>query len=288
MTRGWEPLFDDLRAAQAPEALHELVTPWLRDPIVSWIDAHLVHRDGRGDKRYRGTLIQDIQTSCQIPLDWSSHGVISAYYELLSALRESDRKALEVANYLLAATNPSQQIASRLDELLDSAQSVWRVSPATDDLPWRLERRVATEVQERFHRVSSQGRAGAHIQQSWAATYGQDRNPSTAYREAVKAVEAAAQPVITPTDETATLGKMISAFGDKPAKWDVPLGASPDDGRDVLRQMMAGVWHGQHDRHGTSDETRPASVSPEEAEAALHTAISLVHLFTSGLVKRSG
>lgn len=65
------------------------------------------------------------------------------------------------------------------------------------------------------------------------------------------------------------------------------LGRSAEQGRDALLEMMQAVWHGQHNRHGTPDEGRPASVTSQEAEAALHTALTLVHLFTSGLVVRA-
>jgi len=73
-------------------------------------------------------------------------------------------------------------------------------------------------------------------------------DPSGAYREAVRAVEAVAKPVILPNNDRATLGQMES------------------------------VWTGQLDRHGTDDETVPLNVSPAEADAAFSACLNLVRL----------
>jgi hypothetical protein len=56
------------------------------------------------------------------------------------------------------------------------------------------------------------------------------RNPdeSTAYREAIRAVEAAAKPVIIPKNDKATLGQMIAALRDNGDKWATTIGTSDD------------------------------------------------------------
>lgn len=122
------------------------------------------------------------------------------------------------------------------------------------------------------------------LQRAWPPP---DSIRSVAYGEAVKAVEAAGAFIISPANDRTTLGTMIRDFKARPEKWEVPLGSSAEQGRDALLEIMKAVWHGQHHRHGTPDETRPTSVTPQEAEAALHTALTLVHLFASGLVVRS-
>jgi hypothetical protein len=51
--------------------------------------------------------------------------------------------------------------------------------------------------------------------------------------------------------------------------------------------MMRVLWKSQLDRHGTDNEAVPIEVSKDEAETALHLAITLVHWFTSGAVTRA-
>lgn len=102
----------------------------------------------------------------------------------------------------------------------------------------------------------------------------------------MKALEAAAKPVIEPANPKATLGTMIAALRAKPSKWKTSLTpAGPIDPIESIATMMELIWKSQLDRHGTDDESRPFSASPQEAEAAIHVAAALVHLFTSGAVQ---
>ncbi len=235
------------------------------------------------------STIQFIQRQCRIEsLDWR-HGAHSAADSLLSEMVNDDELVLEVVNLLLAyvsRTYDAYETSQELQFMLHTAGSAWTVARREDE-PFHLERRVPEELADRFAAVSAKGRAGEHLRSAWSEMYGRDPTPSTAYREAVRAVEAAGATVISPDNDRTTLGTMIRDFAAKPEKWEVPLGKDADEGREVLLMMMRGVWHGQSDRHGTPDETAPLSVSPPEAEAALHTAITLVHLFTSGLVTRN-
>ena len=89
---------------------------------------------------------------------------------------------------------------------------------------------------------------------AWHHVYGRNPNPSTAYHDAVRAVEVAARPAATPKDDQATLGKMIPAFQDKPEQWETVIGNV-----DTVRKMMATIWKSQFDRHGTDDTTKPES-----------------------------
>jgi hypothetical protein len=128
--------------------------------------------------------------------------------------------------------------------------------------------------------MAKPGNAGRHLGAAWDKVYGRSPDASGAYREAVRAVEAVAKPVVTAADPAATLGKVIKAMTDKPAKWTADLGSV-----DVVADMMGQLWTSQLDRHGTDDETVPLSVSAAKAEAALHLAVTLVHLFQSGAVR---
>ena len=282
MSQQWEPLFDDLRAARAPDVLHEDVTSWLRNPLAKWVEARVKYHDNRGSLIVRAQHLEDIETSCQLQLDWT-HGAHSAVGTLTTTMQRSPSAGLEVANFLLSKDFVQDQVARRLDELLTQARSVWEVVPPSDGRPRRLRRRVAREVSARYDEVVQHGESGQHLGLAWSEMYGRDPNPSVVYAESVKAVEFAAKPVFTPNDPKHSLGKMIRAFKDKPEKWNVPLGANLDQGRETLMAMMSALWDGHGDRHAP-DAEQPRQVSPEAAEAALHTAVTLVHLFSAKVV----
>src|SRR5207248_1978772 len=108
---------------------------------------------------------------------------------------------------------------------------------------------------------SPSGRAAEHLRSAWANTYGRDPSPSKAYGDAVRAVEAAAKPVISPKNSRTTLGTLIRDIRAKPGKWTVTLVKGAGSAAvGVLVEMMDLLWQGQHDRHGTSDETVRANV----------------------------
>jgi hypothetical protein len=92
-------------------------------------------------------------------------------------------------------------------------------------------------------------------------------------------------PVVLPASTAATLGKVIAALRDKPSKWAVVL-KHPDPERQVLilADMLDLVWKGQSDRHGDPDSHAPLSVTQQQAEAAVHLAVTAVQWFTTGVV----
>src|SRR5439155_4689791 len=99
---------------------------------------------------------------------------------------------------------------------------------------------VKASVQET---ASSSGRAGAHLATAWREAYGRDPDPTAAYREAVRGVEAAAKPVVLPNNDAATLGTMIAAMRDAPGKWKTVFTTPPAvDGVGVVRGLMELLW----------------------------------------------
>ena len=125
----------------------------------------------------------------------------------------------------------------------------------TGDL-WHLEKRVGPTVEEAARReMAGQSNAATHLRSAWHHAYKRNPDPSKAYSDAIKAVEAAARPVVSPKDRLATLGKMIGVMKATPQKWGTVIGA-PDDA-DTVRMMMNTIWKGQTDRHGTPDPNKP-------------------------------
>ncbi len=133
--------------------------------------------------------------------------------------------------------------------------------------------------------IAQSGRAGKLLEVAWSATYGRNPDPGKAFREAVRAVEAAARPVVSPKNSSATLGTIIKNLANAPNKWDLWLAPPPPfDKMDAVLKMLGLLWKSQFDRHGTPDDSVPLTVSKEEAETGLHLATTLVHWFSSGAI----
>ncbi len=73
---------------------------------------------------------------------------------------------------------------------------------------------------------------------------------------------------------------MVSNIRAKPDKWRFVLG----DPTDVLGVIDA-LWT-THRRHGTDDGEAPMGMAQEEADAAVHLAITLVRWFAGGAFSR--
>jgi len=105
-------------------------------------------------------------------------------------------------------------------------------------------------------------------------------HPDRGYDEAVLAVEAAAIPVVSPQDSRPTLGKVIAHLKPTAANWQLAGGGAID----AVLGLMDQLWTDQP-RHALPGE--PARyVDQAQAEAAVHAAAYLVHLFSRGLISR--
>lgn len=169
-----------------------------------------------------------------------------------------------------------------LDAILLEAGSIWRPTADGD----ALEERVSGNVRELLATVTSatgQGAAAAeaHLQEAWRRTYGRHPDPSKAYAEAIRAVESAAIPVVTPNDNQATLGTIRGQLRSQSKEFKFPIAPTAIA---PVAETISALWEGQTDRHGRPDGVHP--ISKESAEAAVALAIILVHWFTTGAVQR--
>jgi hypothetical protein len=130
-------------------------------------------------------------------------------------------------------------------------------------------------------------RAAAHLTAAWAAAYGRRPNPSEAYREAVRAVEAVGKPTISPNNPRTSVGTMKRDLEAKPEKWGHILGKDAVLGVRTAAMMMGLLWDGQLDRHGTDESDAPLNVSAPQAEAAVHLALTLVEWFRTGALHQA-
>jgi hypothetical protein len=280
----WRPLGERTgRRNSGHDQLHDGIPAWMHASILSWVIDAIQHVSGGYGYAEVRDVLMSIERDCRVTLSWRS---TENAVESLTELASTDEAAfIDVLDYLAHRLGEYSDRVGGLEHILESSGSIWRVITRHEGV--FLEERVDVAVAARAEEVMAQSdRAGKHLERAWHALYRRNPDPSAAYREAVRAVEAAAQPVLLPRDASATLGKMIATVRDSPReKWMVALQSGQTHPTEGLLSMLQLLWHGQHDRHGTADEGVPLTVAPREAEAAVHLAITLVHWFTSGLVR---
>jgi hypothetical protein len=272
---------DDVRFDEPSEGL----PAWLQGPVFDWVNRSLRRNDG-GVKTEALTALQ-LAFRLEPPLD-ERLDKRYALNDLLARMRRDEVFALDVIDWMLhhhrlVNTNPygAQRWSESLSEVLREGGSIWEV--LADDDHYRLSHRTVGPVVEVLeHTATEATRAHHHLATAWSKLAGRNPDPSGAYREAVRAVEAVAKPIILPANDRATLGQMIAALREKPEKWTVTIGSVGD-----IRAQMEAVWRGQLDRHGTDDATVPLNVSPEEADAAFSNCLNLTRWFAGGHIVRA-
>ena len=262
----WLPLSarENPEIAQQFEALHDGVPAWLIVPLSTWIGKQI--GEHYIQDWWRNRLSVKLHRSMprllsEIPTDY--------YLDIIDCVI-STKQEIPDYNFPMAG--------AQLNEYLKDGGSLFRASERG------LERRVQTELQETADLVFGSGsRAAQYLRDAWQKAWGRSPDPSGAYGDSVRAVEAAYRPVVSPNNERATLGTIISNMRDKPTKFHVRLQSSDGSGN-VARvvAMLELLWKSQFDRHGTDDETVPLNVSIEEAQDAVALVTILVHLAQQG------
>ena len=290
---GWRPLSSrDTDPSPEEEPLHEGVPPHLHRPLLHWVDA-LFEDDHYRDDEFVDSEQRAGRIAARLRLDLRSVPARKAHVEydddkwcaskaLVHLADESDHaELLDVVDATLAE-GVTKGSAKNLERLLVDGGSAWRVA----DNRQSLVRRVDPTATEAFHQAAT-GNAAVHLDAAWAAAYGRHPNPSRAYSEAIKAVEAACMPVVSPGAKgaQATLGAVIRKLNDHQQEWRLAIHSSGRPAEiGALLTMLRLLWQGQTDRHGGSAPTVP--VTTEAAHAAVHLAVTLVQWFHSSAIQR--
>lgn len=285
----WRPLSVQTEEQTADyDALHEGVPEWMQSSLWDWIKGciYLELRDSVG---YRSgcniDLAESLSRTLRIPMvSLASQGYAHAQAQAaIHAFRESGRP-LDIVDYLISHCEYAD--LSALDRLLAECGSAWKVGER--DGFKGLERRVPEGVQVAAdHAMQECGRSGRRLAHAWELLYGVRPDPTGAYAEAVKAVEAVACPLLCPSDKEPSLGKAINVV--RTQHWRVPMSKEHEYAvtEDVLLGMLRILWNGQHDRHDDGEPSAPGNVSLEEATVAVGLAVTLVHWFAADLVVRA-
>jgi hypothetical protein len=304
----WRPLSQRDENDAERETLYEGVPIHLRAPLLQWLEYRLVDsKDYFVDKftatsdalalRIANRLRLNLR---QVPAVYGRHPYNRREVEphfaetfLRLAIDADDALLLDIIDAALADNiNPPPGRDDRkakpdrpadLDVLLKDGGSAYRVN--ADRIG--LERRVDVTITEAVHKVtSSSTKSASHLKAAWRAAYGIRPNPTEAYAEATKAIEAALIPITLPGRAKATLGDVLRHFRENNDKWELAIA----DGNGAPAQvaplviLAQTVWHGHRDRHSGTPTTFP--VSAEAAEMALHAAAVIVHWVDIGGVRK--
>ncbi len=279
-------------ARLANRDLQEGVPDWLIDPLLDWLQQHL-------DRWSVKTVALRARISI-LGVDNPAEAVRRVRCALEERALESEAGRWDLLDAIdrVCQADPDLGVPteiiggrpvagsaplSQLNWLLVSGGSAYRIRRG------RLEQRVDETTVAAFERAIATiaDEASMHLRRAWAATYGRDPEPTRAYGEAVRAVEAVACPLLLPNDQRPTLGKAIAHLRDQPEEWKLVLpGEGEAAGVGPLMAMLRLLWTAQRSRHAGGPNVRDQFQA--EAEAALSLAITLVQWFTSGFVHRVG
>lgn len=223
-------------------------------------------------------------------------------FDFTAALREvgGDLDLLDVINAMLGThrapdwiddpqnselTAKYAALVTNLIESLEDGGSAYTVAEGGRQLVERVDPTVATAVEQTI--ATAPPSAATLLRDAWNQTYGLHPDPTAAYRDAVRAVEELACPMVLPRDEIRTLGKVITHLRQGGHKWAFTL--VDRDGADTVEPLVVvldRLWTGQVSRHGGGQNSRDQTAA--EAEAAVHLAATLVHLLaTDALTRRA-
>lgn len=220
-----------------------------------------------------------------------------------------EENLLDALDYVLASQgvwsqdeSDAPQPVADADLALSLGSSVWKVAiEATGEIaghtgpagaeqsPYRagLRRRVPEPAEKDY--LSALGIGGAaegHLMTAWHAAYGRPSNPTTAWQYAVKAVEAALQPIVEPTNSQARLGAMRSKILQGPHNFhcQLPLWDQGDAASTVeaFTQGLSRVIY-EKGHHGADSE----QATQVQAQAVLSQAVTICEWIRIGVFTRA-
>lgn len=258
---------------------HDGIPPWLLPPLRSWFRP-LVYRFVAGQNHYNGPFIEQLRLRMRMLMPLASEPY-QAVDQLVHWMEFDD--GLDYVDYGLIFLDESYQqrnadnYAETLNGLLTQGGSAWEVSKRPDDR-YCLTYRELGPTRDAIETLPSD-RAADHMKDAWFSLAGRSPNADYAYSEAVKAVEAAAKPVVSPKNAKTTLGTIIRDLRSAPQNFAFELGEVSH-----VIELMNDMWT-TNLRH--ADEDAPKEHTQEEADAAVHLALTLVRWFAGGAVRRT-
>jgi hypothetical protein len=264
---------------QPPDVLAERVSAHLYEPLIEWLAITASEN-----------MLRRVAVAARLTLKPTAAGLSNPHQRrdvLRIGLSEAGGSASDalldmVDSFLHELPEISRYVALDVEKLLDLGGSAWRVKPERDGLVRRVDPAIATKIERTMAAAWEVApSATLHLAEALKHAYGRSPDPSKVFSESIKAVEAAAAPVVTPNDLQATLGKIIGEMRKSPTSWSVAIANANTN---VVIGNMETIWKGQTDRHGGVGKTEP--VTYLAAEATFHLAATLVQWFTAGAITK--
>jgi len=280
----WRPLSERESPSGNYDALTDGVPPWLLESLMTWIAEPFAYMY-QGVWRHDLDAMKELERRSRRPLPGSDGS--DKWISLERLMKTDESFMLDVVDFALDRSNfVDDDKVRELDTMLAEAGSMWTVM--TYDRTWRLTRRHAAATEQAAEEaMSTDDQAAKHLAEAWFFAFGRSPNPSTAYREATRAVEAVAVGVVSPNDRSATLGKMIGHLRGNPDRFRTAFDHEGFLGIEYVVSTLDLLWKGDHARHGSGDVDKPIHVDQPAAEAAVHLAVTLVEWFRSGAITRN-
>ena len=180
--------------------------------------------------------------------------------------------------------NKLRVLVAALQSILTESSSAFAVDFSHG---MRLVQRVDQTAEQASRDALAQvGHASGLLKTAWSETFKREADPSSAYRDAVLAVESVACRTITPSDQKPSLGNAISQLQSTLTTWTVAtIGDQQQASAETLLAMLKMIW-ANHEEHIGADGAPAQPASQDEAEAVVFLAMTLVQWFERGLVKR--
>lgn len=203
----------------------------------------------------------------------------------MAHLNQNEELKLDAIQALLEMDG-NETKSNLLDMVLLESGSKWSARKGTDDM-YGLEERVesiTTSAYDELIEHDPESLMSNFLAQAWEKAFGRDPDPSIAYSNAIKALEAATWPLVLPNNSRATLGDIIRELDNHKDEWQSAITETTSNiGIESVIDNLKLVWQGQTDRHGTASPVPP---SQQAAEQAVFTAIHNCQLMARGLVNK--
>lgn len=280
--RAWDA--DDEEYAERL-VVRSLIPDPLRPALRAWLRREL-HDDRTFGGQTSFGLVNSLQSALQVTFGFIDGPVDTA--ALVTAIEErGDRFMIRVVDFSLAdytsEETPWDPMPSEVEELqwhLD--QNMSAVTTHLAGGVYRITRRLPEGVEDVAQAAvdAANATAGRHLSKAWQEARSLNPDTSAVMTEAIRAVEAAAGPVVIPNDLRPSLGKIVSALKDN-GKWTIGL-PRRDDGRPDQRQILIGMLEvlafAETQRHSGDDP------SGREAMTHVQLASTLVSWFSIGAI----
>lgn len=254
----------------------------LAEPLKAWLAGAVSDYHGYGDHELGITM----QLELDINLGFTANHGMSAATFAENAFNLGSEKFMRALDYVLFSLGWGSHVdVDRLGGYLELYRSKYTVvvRDGKNRIGYRLPEGLEETVQETIS--AADATAGRLLSEAWTYAFGLEAKPEEAMDKAVKAVESAATPIVSPKNDVPTLGTAARDIENQ-GNWTHGLRANAKaPANTTIHHMMQTLWFGQQYRHVDKNATPP---TVEQARTHVMLAATLVGWFSSGSVSRTG